>query len=50
VNRATLQEHIGRDGDIEVFRVAWTHHYQGMRNLLALKAGVIELLDRLDEL
>ncbi|MCI0755470.1 HAD family phosphatase [Roseomonas vastitatis] len=50
VNRLALQEHIGPDGDVEAFHAAWTHHYQGMRSLLALKAGVVELLDRLDEL
>jgi HAD superfamily hydrolase (TIGR01509 family) len=50
VNRAALQEHIGPEGDIEAFRAAWTRHYLGMRSLLSLKAGVVELLDRLDEL
>ncbi|MCG7361474.1 HAD family phosphatase [Roseomonas sp. ACRSG] len=50
VNRAALQEHIGPKADVEVFRATWTRHYRGMRSLLALKAGVVELLDRLDEL
>jgi HAD superfamily hydrolase (TIGR01509 family) len=50
VNRLALQDHIGPDGDIEAFRAAWIRHYQGMRGLLALKAGVVDLLDRLDEL
>jgi len=50
INRAALQEHIGPDGDVEAFRTAWTRHYQGMRRFLALKTGVVELLDRLDAL
>lgn len=50
VNRVALQEHIGPGSNIEAFCAAWTRHYQGMRSLLTLKAGVVELLDRLDEL
>jgi beta-phosphoglucomutase-like phosphatase (HAD superfamily) len=50
INRAALREHIGPDGDVEAFRTAWACHYQGMRRFLALKTGVVELLDRLDAL
>ena len=50
VNRTALQEHISSSGDVEAFRSAWHRHYQGMRASLALKAGVMELLDRLGEL
>lgn len=50
VNRVALQEHIGPAGDVDVFRATWIRHYQGRKNSLALKAGVVELLDRLDEL
>jgi HAD superfamily hydrolase (TIGR01509 family) len=50
VNRIVLQEHIAPAGDIEAFRLAWGRHYKGMRSLLTLKAGVVELLDQLDEM
>ena len=49
-NRVTLQEHIGPTGDLEAFSACWTRHHHAARASLALKAGVVELLDRLDEL
>jgi len=49
VNRVTLQEHIGPGGDPDTFRAAWMRQYEGMRAALMLKAGVTELMDRLDE-
>jgi HAD superfamily hydrolase (TIGR01509 family) len=50
VNRVALQQHIGPSGDVEAFRSAWIRHYELRKPSLALKAGVPELLDRLDEL
>jgi HAD superfamily hydrolase (TIGR01509 family) len=50
VNRIALQDHIGPAGDVDAFRAAWLRHYDGMRHALALKAGTVELLDRLDAL
>jgi len=49
LNRATLQQHLGPDG-LEHFRATWLRHYEGLRPMLALKPGVMELLDRLDAL
>ena len=50
VNRMVLQDHIGPTGDLDAFQAAWMRHYESMKTSLTLKAGVIELLDRLDEL
>ncbi len=50
VNQVTLQKHIGSTGDVEVFRAAWMRHYETMKGTLPLKTGVIEMLQRLDEL
>ncbi|NKE43760.1 HAD family phosphatase [Roseomonas frigidaquae] len=50
LNRVTLQRHVGPEGDVEAFRLAWVRHYDGMRADLALKPGVVALLDRLDAL
>jgi HAD superfamily hydrolase (TIGR01509 family) len=50
VNRVTLQVHIGAGGEVDAFRAAWIRHYDRVKATLALKAGVLELLDRLDEL
>jgi len=50
VNRVTLQEHIGPGGDLDAFRAAWMRRYERVKATLALKAGVKEILDRLDEL
>lgn len=49
-NRITLQVSMGETGDTEVLKSAWMRHYEGRRASLALKPGVAELLDRLDEL
>jgi len=49
-NRITLQEHIGAGGDVDAFRAAWTRQYERTKSTLGLKAGVLEILDRLDEL
>lgn len=49
-NRVALQEHIGPTGDLGAFQAAWMRHYEGTKASLALKAGVTEMLDRLDEL
>ena len=49
-NRLAVQEHIGPNHDVEEFRAAWYRHYHLMKGGLAVKAGVVELLDRLDEL
>ena len=49
-NRVALQEHIGPSGDVDAFRAAWIGHYERTKNRLALKAGAVEMLDRLDEL
>jgi HAD superfamily hydrolase (TIGR01509 family) len=48
VNRERIQARIGADKDVEEFRVAWGRHYALMRPRLAMKAGVVEILDRLD--
>lgn len=50
VNRAVVQARIGPAGDVDAFHDAWLGAYEGMKAALALKAGVIELLDRLDSL
>lgn len=50
VNRVTLQDHVGPTGDLDALQAAWMRHHERMKASLALKAGVIELLDRLDEL
>jgi HAD superfamily hydrolase (TIGR01509 family) len=50
VNRATLQDHIGPNHDPDVFRAVWMQRYEGLRARLSLKAGAIELLDRLKQL
>ena len=49
INRATLQQHIGPNNDPEIFRAAWMRQYEGMRATLTLKAGVMAMLDWLDE-
>jgi HAD superfamily hydrolase (TIGR01509 family) len=49
-NRLALQEHIGPTGDVDGFKSAWHERYRSMRGSLVLKAGVVELLNRLDEL
>ncbi len=49
-NRVTLQDHIGPAGDVDTFWAAWMKKYECMKARLALKAGVIEMLDRLDAL
>ena len=49
VNRVTLQQHIGPEHDPDIFRAAWMTQYEGMRGAVALKAGVVALLDWLDE-
>lgn len=48
-NRLVLQDHIGPTGDLDVFQAAWMRHHERLKASLALKAGVVELLDRLDE-
>lgn len=50
INRLAMQAHIGPNHDVDVFRAAWLRHYHLRKAALALKAGVVELLDRLDEL
>ncbi len=50
VNRATIQERIGPDGDLDELRATWKRHAREMLPSLALKAGVVELLDWLDTL
>lgn len=50
VNRVILQDHIGPAGDLDAFQAAWMTLYEDTKASLALKAGVVELLDRLDEL
>ena len=50
VNQVTLQKQIGSTSDVEVLRAAWMRHYGSMKGTLPLKTGVIEMLQRLDEL
>jgi len=50
VNRVTIQDHIGAARSLDEFRNAWMRHYEAMRPRLALKAGVIEILEQLDKL
>ncbi|MDN3563118.1 HAD family hydrolase [Paeniroseomonas aquatica] len=49
-NRATLQARLDGTGDADALKSVWMRHYEAKRASLALKAGVAELLDRLDEL
>ena len=49
-NRATLQARLDGTGDADALKSVWMRHYEAKRVSLALKAGVAELLDRLDEL
>ena len=49
-NRTTLQEHLGSADSVETFDQIWMQHYQEAKATIRLKAGVIELLARLDEL
>jgi HAD superfamily hydrolase (TIGR01509 family) len=49
-NRVTLQKHLGAAGDADAFRAKSMQHYNSMRSDLALKPGVIQLLDLLDEI
>jgi len=50
VVRTTLQARIGPAGDPDTFRSAWLRHYERVKPTLALKPGVMQILDRLDEL
>ncbi|WP_427025502.1 HAD family hydrolase [Aureimonas ureilytica] len=50
VNRDYLQTLFGLDQDIEIFRAVWRRHYAALKKGLALKTGVLELLDHLDAL
>jgi beta-phosphoglucomutase-like phosphatase (HAD superfamily) len=51
VNRRQLQDHFGPDFDVEAFVGAVSRrHAAGCRAGVAIKAGVVELLDLLDEL
>nr|WP_274706975.1 HAD family phosphatase [Allorhizobium sonneratiae] len=46
---ALLKDHYGADFDADAFRLIWIEHFDALiENELALKAGVISLLDRLD--
>jgi HAD superfamily hydrolase (TIGR01509 family) len=49
INRATLQQHIGPTHNPDTFRAAWMRKFEDMRASLALKAGVVAMLDWLDE-
>lgn len=48
-NQVTLQNHIGPSGDVQLFHSTWTRHYNERRETLALKPGVTDFLDWLDE-
>jgi HAD superfamily hydrolase (TIGR01509 family) len=50
VNRVTLQEQIGPTGDPDALRSTWIRRFEFMKAALAMKAGVTEILGRLDEL
>lgn len=51
VIRAQLLQHYGVQFPIDVFRASWLRHFDLMAEKgLAIKTGVIELLDELDEL
>ncbi|WP_019998049.1 HAD family hydrolase [Aureimonas ureilytica] len=50
INRDYLQTLFGHDQDIETFRAVWRRHYALLKKGLALKTGVLELLDHLDAL
>jgi HAD superfamily hydrolase (TIGR01509 family) len=51
LNRAYLLDHYGADFPVEDFRAAWMAHFNRMiETRLALKLGVLELLDALDRL
>lgn len=49
-NRAILRDLLGPNGNPDAFRAAWIQGYERIKDTLALKAGVIELLDHLDRL
>ena len=50
VNQIIMQKHIGPGGDVEAFRAAWMRHFDNRKPTLALKTGVVDLLQLLDEL
>jgi HAD superfamily hydrolase (TIGR01509 family) len=50
VNQVTMQDRIGPSADVHRFRSTWIEHYEAMRDALALKAGMTELLDHLDDI
>lgn len=49
-DRVTLQEQLEPTGDPDAFQAAWMRQYEDMRATMALKAGVVEMLDQLDKL
>jgi HAD superfamily hydrolase (TIGR01509 family) len=49
VNRAMLRAQFG-EIDLEAFEAAWMRNYRAIKATVALKAGVGEILDRLDAL
>lgn len=49
-NRLVVQAHIGAAHDVDLFHATWMRHYHLGKARLAMKAGAVELLDRLDEL
>ncbi len=50
INRTYLQTFFGEAQDMDAFGAVWRRHYAGLKATLALKAGVVELLDHLDAL
>jgi HAD superfamily hydrolase (TIGR01509 family) len=50
VVRGLIEDHIGPDRSLDEFQAAWMRHHDMMRPNLALKAGVVEILDELDRL
>lgn len=49
-DRCVLAERLGSSADVQAFERSWKRHVAAASPRLALEPGVVELLDRLDEL